>query len=60
MAIGFGVLALSPAVFWSLTLKELEAAMRGRLGHAPVAGVPTRQEFAALLAAYPDEGCETL
>ncbi len=32
MAVGFGVLGLAPQVFWAMTPKELEAALRGPLG----------------------------
>ena len=34
MAIGLGVLGFAPAVFWALTPKELDAALRGRFGDA--------------------------
>jgi uncharacterized phage protein (TIGR02216 family) len=54
MAAGFGLLALSPAAFWSMTLKELEAAIRGRLGLSAPGGAPSRSEFEALLQRYPD------
>lgn len=54
MAAGFGLLRLSPAVFWSLTPKELEAALRGIL--APVADVPLpRAALANLMARFPDK-----
>ena len=32
MAVGLGVLGLPPAVFWAMSPKELEAALRGRTG----------------------------
>ena len=32
MAVGFGVLGLAPSVLWSMTMKEFEAAVRGRIG----------------------------
>jgi uncharacterized phage protein (TIGR02216 family) len=32
MAAGLGVLGLAPAAFWSMTPRELTAALRGRLG----------------------------
>ena len=38
MAAGLGLLRLPPAHFWSMTPKELEAALRGLLGPA----TPTR------------------
>ncbi|MEI9900815.1 MAG: phage tail assembly chaperone [Hyphomicrobium sp.] len=53
MAMGFGVLALSPAAFWAMTPRELAAAMRGRLGPPP-AGPPSRNDLATLIARYPD------
>jgi uncharacterized phage protein (TIGR02216 family) len=54
MAMGLGVLGLSPAVFWSLTVKELEAALRGRLGNAPHAEPLRRSDFDALMHTFPD------
>lgn len=54
MAIGFGLLGLEPRAFWSLTLRELEAAVRGRFGAAANERPPTRREFDALATRYPD------
>jgi uncharacterized phage protein (TIGR02216 family) len=54
MAMGFGVLALTPAAFWSMTPREFAAAMRGRLGPAPESP-PSSHELGALLARYPDQ-----
>jgi uncharacterized phage protein (TIGR02216 family) len=55
MATGLGLLGLAPAVFWAMTPKELEAAVRGRLGltvpSAPLA--PT--DLAALIERFPDQ-----
>ncbi len=56
MAIGFGLLQLSPATFWSLTLKELEAAIRGRSGGTLPADPPSRADFNRLLSLHPDTG----
>jgi uncharacterized phage protein (TIGR02216 family) len=53
MTAGFGLLALSPQAFWSMTLRELEAAIRGRLGIAGPAA-PSRSDLADLLQRYPD------
>ncbi|MBS3650796.1 phage tail assembly chaperone [Pseudaminobacter sp. 19-2017] len=53
MALGVGVLRLSPKDFWSMTPRELERAMSVHFGRAPAA--PKRSEFAALMAAYPDK-----
>lgn len=53
MGVGFGVLGLSPAVLWSMTLAEFEAAVRGRLGPG-IAEPPSRHEVEALEARFPD------
>lgn len=54
MAVGFGLLGLEPRAFWSLTLAELDAAVRGRFGvHRPEAP-PSRRELAELERRYPD------
>ncbi|MEQ1578434.1 MAG: phage tail assembly chaperone [Hyphomicrobium sp.] len=55
MAAGLGLLALAPAVFWSMTLKELDAALRGRLGSCVLEGPPDSQTFAALMQNFPDQ-----
>jgi uncharacterized phage protein (TIGR02216 family) len=51
MAVGFGVLRLSPKTFWSMTPREIERAMS-------VFGVgegrPDRSTLTALMAAFPD------
>jgi len=58
MAAGFGLLALTPDAFWAMTLKELEAAIRGRLGIATPMAPPSRADLDALLARYPEtKGC---
>ena len=54
MAAGFGLLGLSPAVFWSMTFKELDAALRGRLGLGPQDGAPDAQSLATLMQRFPD------
>jgi uncharacterized phage protein (TIGR02216 family) len=54
MATGFGILRLSPSVFWSMTPKEFEAALRGLLGDGAIARPPARGELSALMARYPD------
>ncbi len=54
MAIGFGLLGLEPRAFWSLTLAELDAAVRGRFGASQVDRPPTRREVNALGERYPD------
>lgn len=53
-AIGFGlgVLRLSPAAFWSMTPRELAAAIRARRGDA---GAPLdRHTLQALMQRFPD------
>ncbi|MGE0022771.1 MAG: phage tail assembly chaperone [Hyphomicrobium sp.] len=54
MAIGFGLLGLEPRAFWSLTLRELEAAVRGRFGAAQTDAPLTRRDLAALERMFPD------
>jgi uncharacterized phage protein (TIGR02216 family) len=53
MAAGLGVLRLPPAVFWSMTPRELEAALRGLLGPASDTSMP-RSALAQLMTRYPD------
>lgn len=53
MGLGFGVLHLSPAVFWSMTPRELAAAVRGLAGPSPPAPLG-RAGLDALIARYPD------
>lgn len=54
MAVGFGLLGLEPRAFWSMTLSELDAAVRGRFGTVRPDKPPTRQELSALRRRYPD------
>ena len=53
MAAGFGLLRLSPATLWSMTPKELAAAIGGLLG-PDVLHPPVRSELAALMRRFPD------
>jgi uncharacterized phage protein (TIGR02216 family) len=54
MAAGLGLLRLRPADFWSMTPKELDAALRGVLGQA--GGEPlSRTTFTQLMNRYPDK-----
>jgi uncharacterized phage protein (TIGR02216 family) len=55
MAIGFGLLGLEPRAFWSLTLAELDAAVRGRFGAARNEQPPSRRDLADLAQRYPDQ-----
>ena len=52
MAIGLGLLRLSPRDFWSMTPRELEGAMRA-LSPAGRAA-PGRAELEALMKRFPD------
>jgi uncharacterized phage protein (TIGR02216 family) len=54
MAAGLGLLRLSPAVFWSMTPKELEAALGGLLGPSHTEMAPSRTALSALMHRYPD------
>jgi len=53
MALGLGVLGLSPDVFWTMTLKELAAAIRGRIGPAPAMPL-SRSDLEAMMKRFPD------
>lgn len=55
MAAGLGVLGFAPIVFWALTPRELDAALRGRFGSG--ASVPpfTRRDLSSLMQAFPDQ-----
>jgi uncharacterized phage protein (TIGR02216 family) len=54
MAAGLGLLRLRPADFWSMTPKELEAALRGLLGPTRVDEPLSRSTLSELIARYPD------
>ena len=54
MAAGLGLLGLAPAVFWSMTLKELDSALRGRLGVGAFDGAPDAQSLSDLMQSFPD------
>ncbi len=54
MALGLGLLGFSPAHFWSLTPKELEAAISGRLGRSRTPAALTRSDLSALMNRFPD------
>ena len=53
MAAGLGLLRLPPAHFWSMTPRELEAALRALLGPSADAPLP-RSTFADLMRRFPD------
>ena len=54
MAAGLGLLRLTPAAFWSMTPKELEAALRGLLDPAHLDAPLPRTALAQLMARHPD------
>jgi uncharacterized phage protein (TIGR02216 family) len=54
MAAGLGLLRLRPADFWSMTPRELEAALRGLLGPAHANDPLRRAALAQLMTRYPD------
>lgn len=51
MRFGFGVLRLPSEAFWSLSVRELHAAMEA---HSPQRPTPERADLAALQRRYPD------
>jgi uncharacterized phage protein (TIGR02216 family) len=55
MAAGLGLLRLHPPDFWSMTPRELDAALRGILG--PLQGMAPlrRSALSALMSRYPDK-----
>ena len=54
MAVGFGLLRLPPAAFWSMTPKELDAALRGLFGQAYSNAPLPRGALADLMRRFPD------
>lgn len=52
MAVGFGRLRLTSAAFWTLTPRELAAAIEGLIG--PIGGPPDRAALDRLIDRYPD------
>ncbi|GHC69305.1 hypothetical protein GCM10010136_15000 [Limoniibacter endophyticus] len=52
MALGFGLLRLSPNHFWMMTLPEIRAAF---LIYAPRPNVLPRERLHALMRAFPDK-----
>jgi uncharacterized phage protein (TIGR02216 family) len=54
MRIGLGVLRLPPAVLWSMTPRELAAALEGALGPPPGHDALDRASLTNLMARYPD------
>lgn len=54
MTAGLGTLRLAPHDFWSMTPRELDAALRGALGLTAATPAMTRSDLKALMAAFPD------
>ena len=55
MELGLGVLGMMPAVFWSLTPRELQAALAGKVGGKGEATPLTRRDLDTLMQRFPDE-----
>lgn len=56
MALGFGRLRLSPRDFWAMTPRELALALNAGRGPTGAAQPPRRDDLAALMRIFPDEG----
>jgi uncharacterized phage protein (TIGR02216 family) len=54
MEAGLGLLRLAPDVFWRMTPRELDAALRGAFGATARQMPMGRADLAALMAAHPD------
>lgn len=54
MAAGLGLLRLPPQQFWSMTPRELAAALRVVLGDPAASQPPSRADLNALLQRFPD------
>ena len=54
MATGLGLLRFAPSHFWSMTPRELAAAIRGALGIAATDGLLTRSDLTPMMQRYPD------
>ncbi len=54
MAAGLGLLRLEPRAFWSMTLREIEAALRGLYGVAGTDRPPARADLTAMMQQFPD------
>jgi uncharacterized phage protein (TIGR02216 family) len=55
MAAGLGLLRLRPADFWSMTPRELEAALRGLVGFTHTEAPLPRRMLDQMMARYPDK-----
>ena len=54
MAAGLGTLRLAPRDFWTMTPRELDAALRGAFGQSAMDPI-SRKELSALMGKYPDK-----
>lgn len=54
MAVGLGVLRLEPRALWSMTPKELAAAVEAMSGVRGAPGPPSRADLAVLMRRFPD------
>ena len=54
MAVGLGLLRLPPAHFWSMTPRELDAALRGLLGPVQSDAPLPRAALTHLMSRFPD------
>lgn len=54
MMAGLGTLRLAPSEFWAMSLRELDAALRGAFGLAVTVDALKRADLDALMAAHPD------
>ena len=55
MEAGLGMLRLPPQIFWAMTPRELEAALRGAFGVSRAVTPLSRADLTALMAAHPDQ-----
>jgi uncharacterized phage protein (TIGR02216 family) len=54
MTAGLGLLRLAPAHFWSMTPRELEAALGALLGPTHADAPPQRSALADMMTRFPD------
>ena len=55
MEAGLGSLRLPPHIFWAMTPRELEAALKGAFGAGRQARPMSRGDLSALMNLYPDK-----
>lgn len=54
MAAGLGTLRLAPHIFWAMTPREFDAALRGAFGIAAQPTPMSRRDLSGLMQRYPD------